>query len=225
MKGWFVTGTDTGVGKTLVAAGLMRALRARGLSVAGMKPVASGCEAHAKRLQNADALILQAEASIETAYEAVNPYAFAPPVAPHIAARERGVRIELAHIVAAAQRLARRVDFMVIEGVGGWLVPLSEDSTLADLAVQLRLPVVLVVGMRLGCLNHALLTAEAMRARNCAPAGWVASCIDPDFPRLEENIETLRARIHTPLLGVVPHLSRPDTATVASCLDPSPLLD
>ncbi|NIR60103.1 MAG: dethiobiotin synthase [Gammaproteobacteria bacterium] len=223
MEGLFVTGTDTGVGKTLAAAALMHALRARGSSVAGMKPVASGCEATPAGLRSPDALALQARAGGSTPYELVNPYAFAEPAAPHLLAAEAGVSIEPGRIVRSAETLSAGFDCLVVEGVGGWLVPIGSAATMADVAEALGLPVVMVVGVRLGCLNHALLTAEAVRARGLRVAGWVANRLEPGAPRAEDNIVALRERLGAPCLGVVPPLAAPSAAAAAAYLDLSPL--
>jgi dethiobiotin synthetase len=171
VRGVVVTGTDTGVGKTLVAAGLLHGLARRGLRVAGMKPVATGCERTAAGLRNDDALCLGRHASVDAAYEEINPYAFEPAIAPHVAAAEAGVRIDLARIAACCARLSRGADRVVVEGVGGWRVPLNEREDVGDLARLLGLPVLLVVGVRLGCLNHARLSADAIAGRRRAVGG------------------------------------------------------
>lgn len=199
MKGYFVTGTDTGVGKTRIAVELIHALRARGLHVAGMKPVAAGHEAGAL---NEDVIALTQAANVEADLADVNPYAFEPPIAPHVAAAQAGVRIELEVIRAAYARLAAQADVVVVEGAGGWRVPLNDRDDMADLAQALGLPVVLVVGLRLGCLNHALLTADAIRQRGLSWGGWVGNAIDPDMACRDENIETLRSRLSGPCLGI-----------------------
>ncbi len=223
MRGVFVTGTDTGVGKTWVSRALLKGLNQRGSAV-GMKPVASGCERGPEGLRNEDALGLIAESVPRPDYPLVNPYAFAPPIAPHLAALESGQRIAIEVILERYHALARLADRVVVEGVGGWLVPLQEGGpTVADLAVALGLPVVLVVGLRLGCINHALLTAEAIRGRRLPLVGWVANRIDPAMTRPEANIQTLATHLGAPLLGVVPHLPAWDAATVAASLDLGPL--
>ncbi len=202
VRGYFITGTDTGIGKTRVAVALLHALRRQGRPALGFKPVASGCEAAADGLRNADALALQAASARVLPYELVNPYAFAPPIAPHLAAARAGVTIDVRRIcddIASA-----RPEWAVVEGVGGWLVPLNERETVADLAAALALPVVLVVGLRLGCINHALLTAAAVRARGAPLAGWVANPIDPAFTDASGNIEALQARLDAPLLAQLP---------------------
>ena len=199
MSGLFVTGTDTGVGKTRVAVALIHALRARGLRVAAMKPVSAGS---APGELNGDVTALLHAANVDADLRDVNPYAFAEPVAPHIAAELAGVRIELDVIAAAFGRLAAAADVVVVEGAGGWRVPLNERDDMADLAQRLGLPVVLVVGLRLGCLNHALLTAESIARRQLPWAGWVGNHIDPAMARQAENIAALRARLPDPCLGV-----------------------
>jgi len=220
LRGCFVTGTDTGIGKTVVSAGILHALARQGHRVAGMKPVASGCIATPEGLRNDDALVLQGESSVPLAYEAVNPCALEPPIAPHLAAAEAGTAIGVDPLVRAARRLGAGADCLVVEGVGGWLVPLEGRATVADLAQALALPVVLVVGVRLGCLNHALLTAESIQARGVAFAGWVANQVDPRAARVEGNIDTLRRRLPAPLLGIIPPFPEPPAAAdVAECLD------
>ena len=215
MKGYFVTGTDTGIGKTVISVALLHGLRQLGLSAIGMKPVASGCERTPAGLRNADALALQAASVADVPYGEVNPYAFEPPIAPHIAAAEAGVEILIDHIVDRARSLAGPFEAVVVEGVGGWLVPFGADTTVADLARALDLPVVLVVGMRLGCLNHALLSAQSISACGCRLAGWVANTVDPDCARLQANIATLQQRLGVPLLGTVPYLDEPDPGRAA----------
>lgn len=206
--GIFVTGTDTGVGKTLVAQGLVRALRARGLWVAPMKPVASGCRATSAGLRNEDAEALIAAAGGGFAYQLVNPCAYAPAIAPHLAAAEAGRPISLPAIEAAYRQLAAQSDLVVVEGAGGWRVPIDEQRTLAAVPRRLGLDVLMVVGVRLGCLNHALLTAEAIRADGCRLVGWVANLIAADDPRAQAQIDTLVRHLPAPLWGIVPWLER-----------------
>lgn len=206
--GCFVTGTDTGVGKTRVAAGLIRALRAADLNAAGMKPVASGCEVTKQGLRNADALALQAASGDKLPYDWVNPYAFEPAIAPHLAAETAGVKLSIELIVARFSLIKAHRAPIVVEGAGGWLVPIDARHTLADVAVALRLPVVLVVGMRLGCLNHALLTAAAIERSGLTLAGWVANAIDPKFERADDNFASLEKRLAAPCLGRIPHRGR-----------------
>jgi len=202
--GLFVTGTDTGVGKTVVSLALMALLQAKGYSVAAMKPVASGCTRHSGRLVNDDARRLQVQADPALPYDDVNPYAFEPAIAPHLAAAEVARPIALEVIAGAYTRLSDRADLTVVEGVGGWLVPLNGRQTVADLALRLGLPVLLVVGIRLGCLNHALLSARSIDGHGTRLAGWVANHVAPDTERAAENVASLQARIEAPLLGEVP---------------------
>ena len=218
-RDFFVTGTDTGVGKTLVSSALLRGLRQRGRSVAGMKPVASGSDPGPMGLRNEDALALQAESSRRWPYEVVNPYAFAPPIAPHLAAAEAGVEVGLEHILSCFRELREGSESVVVEGAGGFLVPLGPGVSFADLPRALGLEVVLVVGLRLGCLNHAFLTAEAIANRGLNLAGWAGSLVDPGFERLPENIESLRAGLPAPCLGVIPHLATPDLDRAVAALD------
>jgi dethiobiotin synthetase len=208
---FFVTGTDTGVGKTRVATTLCRAFAGR--RVAAMKPVASGCTRTAGGLRNEDALALLAAMTVRASYEEVNPYAFEPAIAPHIAAGEAGCRIDLSLLDRCFERLCLRSDLLVVEGAGGWLAPIDAQRSFADLAVRWELDVILVVGLRLGCLNHALLTAEAVERRGLRLRGWVANAIDAGFERREANLETLRARISAPCIGEFPHAGRWDAET------------
>ncbi len=217
-QGFFVIGTDTGVGKTLISAALVHGFAQRGYAAAGMKPVAAGCPREQGVLVSDDVEQLCAAASVVLPREIVNPYAFEPALAPHIAARMAGVTIDLDAIQAAFIQAQAAVDVLVVEGVGGFRVPLNETRDTADLAVQLELPLVLVVGMRLGCLNHALLTVEAVLARRLHLVGWVANCMDADMPALEENLAALAARIPAPCLGTIPFLPQPDFKHTATML-------
>ena len=219
-KSFFITGTDTGVGKTHVACALLHATRLRGRTAIGMKPVAAGIEQDGR---NDDVTRLLAASSGPAPLAWVNPYAYAPAIAPHIAAQEAGRPIELAVIGQALDRLRARADVVWVEGVGGFRVPLGEGRDTADLAVYLALPVVMVVGMRLGCLNHALLTAEAIAARGLTLAGWIANRIDPEMARFEANLASLQTRLTAPLLGVLPYGIPCEQA--AATLDLSALLD
>jgi dethiobiotin synthetase len=217
-RDYFVTGTDTGVGKTLVTAALLRRLRESGLVVAGMKPVAAGSVEGPEGPANEDALLLQAESSVRHPYADVNPWLFEPAIAPHLAAAEAGVVIDTARIAAAHARLRVGADVVLAEGAGGFLVPLDEERSLADLPPLLGMDVVLVAGLRLGCLNHALLTAEAIAARGLALAGWVGNALDPRFSRRDQNIATLAARLPAACLGIVPWMPSPDVGTAAAAL-------
>jgi len=210
--GLFVTGTDTGAGKTHASVALLLALRARGLRASGMKPVASGCSATADGLRNDDALALIAASEPAPAYASCNPFAYAPPIAPHVAAREAGREVSLEAIREAHAALAREADRVVVEGVGGWMAPLSDRLMQADLVRALELPVVLVVGLRLGCLSHALLSARAIVADGARLAGWIANRIDPAMLAADASLDTLRARIAAPLLGVIGHGQAPAQA-------------
>ncbi len=225
MRGFFITGTDTEIGKTWVSCGLMRALAQQGLKVVGMKPVASGCLPTPQGMRNEDALRLQALSSLETAYEDINPYAFEPAIAPHIAAREAGVSICFQTIQQTAECLASEADYLVVEGVGGWRVPLGNDGDVAMLAKVLELPVILTVGVRLGCINHALLSAEAIQSDGLSLAGWVGNLVDPIAQRLEDNLQTLHDGIPAPCLGVVPFLSEYNSERLAECLNSNILLN
>lgn len=216
--GLFVTGTDTGVGKTVVSLALMALLQGKGYTVAAMKPVASGCTRDRGRLVNDDACRLRLQADLALPYDDVNPYAFEPAIAPHLAAAEVARCIDLEVIAEAHSRLAARADCTLVEGVGGWLVPLNAHQTVADLALRLGLPVVLVVGIRLGCLNHALLSARSIDAHGTPLAGWVANHLAPDTQRAAENVDSLRARIEAPLLGELPWRPDASASDMAACL-------
>jgi dethiobiotin synthetase len=220
--GLFVTGTDTGVGKTLASCALLHRLRARGVRALGMKPVAAGVEASPEGPVNPDVAALRRASSWPALLEQVNPYLFEPPIAPHLAAASAGVRIEMAPIRKAFEALRASADAIVVEGVGGFLVPLNDREDAGDLAVALALPVVLVVGMRLGCLNHALLTQQAIVARSLRLAGWIANSIDPRMQRFEDNLQALRQRIAAPLLGVIPHSAMADPASIELTLPQDP---
>ena len=215
-RGCFVTGTDTEIGKTLISAGLLQACRNHGLSAVGMKPVAAGATEVNGQQSNEDVEALVAASSIAAERALVNPYLFSPPIAPHIAAEETKTRIDAKRIVDCFGQLAAMADIVVVEGVGGFRVPLYEGLDTADLASNLGLPVVLVVGLRLGCINHALLTAEAISARGLSCIGWVANQIDPQMSRVQEDIAALDARLDMPRLAYVEHLSEPTADMVAS---------
>lgn len=197
----FVTGTDTGAGKTFVACALLKHLRQQGLNVCGYKPVASGCQRTPEGLRNEDALALQQAAGTAEPYERINPYAFEPAIAPHLAAAAAGVRIERARLDQAHVQLAAKHDWVVVEGAGGWQVPLNDDITFADWVASHQWPVVLVVGMRLGCINHALLSVESI-ARRAPLLGWVANALPPEMPQLLGNIATLERLMPAPKLEI-----------------------
>lgn len=213
-RGVFIAGTDTGIGKTYASCALLHALRGAGLDAVGMKPVASGCEATPHGLRNADALALRAASAPPTpAYAQVNPVALAEPVSPHLAAHAAGVEITLPPLRAAYAALAAERDVVVVEGVGGWLAPLSDTLPASVLATGLGLPVILVVGLRLGCLNHALLSARAIAADGCRLLGWIGNTIDPAMARLDDNLDTLCRLLPAPCLGVLDYA--PDSAPAA----------
>lgn len=213
---YFLTGTDTEIGKTFVTCALLHRARQSGLSAAGLKPVAAGTDAAGR---NDDVEAIRAASSVELAPEIVNPYCFAAAIAPHLAAVEAGRAIAFAPIAAACRQARAAAEFVVVEGVGGFRVPLGADGDSADLAVALGLPVLLVVGMRLGCINHALLSAEAIAARGLTLAGWVANRIDPAMARFAANLQTLRDLLPAPLLGVVPHAPAGGSRGAAAALD------
>jgi dethiobiotin synthetase len=212
--GIYVTGTDTGIGKTFCSVALLRALAGRGRRAVGMKPVASGCEAGPDGLRNEDALALIDASPSAPRYPLVNPYALAEPTAPEIAAAQAGVAIALDPLIAAYAEL-RGHGIVVVEGVGGWLAPLSDRLMQSDLARRLELPVLLVVGLRLGCINHALLSARAIAADGLPLIGWVCNRIDPAMLHAEQTIGILRQRLPAPCLGVVPHRAGAELAAAA----------
>jgi dethiobiotin synthetase len=214
-QAYFLTGTDTEIGKTFTACALLHAARAAGFAAAGLKPVAAGVDAGGRN-EDVDSLVAASAVALPPAV--VNPYCFRAAVAPHIAAAEEGRAIDFAVIADAVTAARRQADFVVVEGVGGFRVPLGVDRDSADLAVALGLPVILVVGLRLGCINHALLTAEAIAARGLTLAGWVANTVDRDMARREENVAALAERLAAPLLGVLPRLPGAGPARAAGCL-------
>jgi dethiobiotin synthetase len=212
-RGVFVTGTDTGVGKTVVACALVRALRSRGLRVAVMKPVAAGSARTAEGLRNGDALALIEAAGQPAPYALVNPYCFEPAVSPHIAAEDLKIEVDISRILLDLDVLAADVDCTVVEGAGGWLTPINERQTMADLAAALRLPILVVVGLRLGCLSHAQLTRLAVGLRGMSFGGWIANGVDPDMARAADNLATLERLFGEAALEVVPYT--PDSGGLA----------
>lgn len=224
----FITGTDTEIGKTLVSAALLRGFAHLGLHAAAMKPIAAGAVEVDGVWHNEDADVLDAAANAPLPPELRTPYLLKAPAAPHIVAEREQVTLDIAHIVACHQQALERADVVVVEGVGGFRVPLDGERDTADLARALQLPVVLVVGMRLGCINHALLTADAIKARGLKLVGWVANRVDPSMQFADENIATIRAWLqrdhHAPLLGVVPRLDPPSPEAAANHLDTDALL-
>lgn len=222
--GFYVTGTDTGIGKTVASAALLHALRARGLRAVGMKPVASGCERIGGEWRNEDALTLRHASDPRPDYADINPFALPEATAPELAARSAGVEVALAPIVAAYARLASQADAVVVEGVGGWAAPLSTALDQIDAVRALRLPVVMVVGLKLGCINHARLTADAIAAAGARLAAWIGNDVDPALDRADDYFALLAPRIAAPCLGRLPFAAEPDPAALAAYLDCDPLL-
>ena len=215
----FVTGTDTGVGKTLISSALLHGLSQAGLKTVGMKPLAAGAEMRDGVLYNDDVAALEGASSLSVPRELVVPYLLREPAAPHIAAELEKIAIEPQRLLDSYAQLTSQAEAVVVEGVGGFRVPLTDDFDTADLAKKLQLDVILVVGLRLGCLNHALLTAEALAARGLRLAGWVANQIDPAMSHQQGNIDALRSRLSAPLIGRVPFMAQASAAAAAHCLD------
>ena len=203
---YFITGTDTEIGKTTISCAIIRALAKKDLQVAAMKPVAAGAFDFDGVLHNEDVDALMEASNMSLPLSLTTPYLLKTPIAPHLSAELDHVVIDTNHIAACYREICNRADAVVVEGVGGFCVPFTDCTDSAELAVQLGLPVILVVGMKLGCINHALLTAEAVRSRGLTLAGWIANTIDPHMPFCEENIQTLEARLNAPRLGTMPHL-------------------
>jgi dethiobiotin synthetase len=217
---YFVTGTDTEVGKTFVSAALLYALNNNGVSAVGLKPLAAGCEMHEGQWKNEDALTLQQASFLDLPYDIVNPIALPDAIAPHLAALKQGRSLSVKNTIDALKGgLEVESDVVLIEGAGGWYVPLNDTEFFSDFAVALSLPVVLVVGLRLGCINHAMLTVAAIKQAGLPLVGWVANCIDPNMGSMEENIRTLKNAIDAPCLGVVPYLPSALPQDAAGCLD------
>lgn len=219
MRAYFVTGTDTDVGKTYVSSLLLQAAAKQGKRSAGYKPVSAGCDVIDGELVNDDATQLQRAGSLALPLASVNPIAFAPPVAPHIAAEEAGTVIDTATIASGFQRIAAQgPELLIMEGAGGWRLPIGNGRYLSEVVVALELPVIIVVGMRLGCLNHALLTAEAVQRDGLKLTGWIANQIQPDMPRYTQNLATLAQLMPAPLLAEVPHQGAPQTAAMEALI-------
>lgn len=228
---FFVTGTDTDSGKTLATSGLLMAFNRESTRLGsqwltlGVKPIASGCEMTSSGLRNSDALQLMACSTLKLSYEQVNPFSFLPAIAPHIAAKNAGINLSPEAIAARLDLpVFAAADLCLLEGAGGWRLPLGEGRYLSELVQQLQLPVILIVGMKLGCLNHALLTQEAILADGLEIAGWVANRIDPHMSVFDENLATLKEMMSAPFLGCIPHLSEPTAENAAIYLDIKPLL-
>ncbi|TAK61212.1 dethiobiotin synthase [Methylobacter sp.] len=202
-QGYFITGTDTNVGKTWATIALMRYFKSRGKSVVGMKPVASGCSMQDGQLKNEDALLIQKNASLPVDYDLINPYAYEPPVPPHIAGVENPVELDL--VAAKFELLKTLADVIIVEGAGGWYAPLNEWEAISDLAKTLALPVIMIVAIKLGCINHARLTYQAIERSGLSCSGWIGVCTDPDYLGRDETILTMKAAVDAPLLGVLPY--------------------
>ena len=207
-KGYFITGTDTNVGKTWATIALMRYFKQQGRSVVGMKPVASGCSMQDGQLKNEDALLIQENASVKIDYDLINPYAYELPVSPHIAGINNPVN--LATVIDRFNNLKALAEIVLVEGAGGWYAPLNDHEDISDLAKALALPVILVVAIRLGCINHAKLTFQAIQLSGIPCAGWIAMCVDPDMLKPDENICTIKTALNVPLLGVLPYMASAD---------------
>lgn len=215
-QGVFITGTDTAVGKTLTAGALLRSLSQMGVNACGFKPIAAGAHQSDDGMRNKDAELLMEFSSPGASYEQVNPVLVEAAIAPHIGLEQEGRRFEMESVIEAFDSLVGRFDFVVVEGAGGWLVPLGGEEDMASLAARLGLPVVLVVGVRLGCISHSLLTVEAIQSRGLHLAGWVGSCLDPDMPALPENLLTLDKVLTAPRLGLIPWLEQGDESGKAT---------
>ncbi|MEN8213341.1 MAG: dethiobiotin synthase [Pseudomonadota bacterium] len=222
MSGYFITGTDTGVGKTVVTLAVMEKLKQQGLTVAGFKPVASGCSRGVDGLRNSDAVQIMQAGSCELPYSLVNPYAFEPPIAPHLAAARSGEPIRIERIASIYRQLEQRAERVVMEGAGGWAVPLGDDAMLPDVACRLGLTVILVVGLRLGCINHALLTAAAIRMSGLEFGGWIANQQQPELDAMDDIVDAMQQRIDAPLVGVVPWRENPKPGEIAAYLEGFP---
>ena len=218
-NGYFITGTDTGIGKSWCSAALIWKLQQQGYTAAGMKPIASGCINTAEGLRNEDALLLQQFSSTPIPYSEINPYAFTPAIAPHIAAEQAGICIDFAVIKQHFDVISSFSDFTIVEGVGGWLVPLNDQQTVADLATTLGLPIIMVVGLRLGCINHALLTASQIQQSGNHLAGWIANPFEADMSQQQSNFDTLRKMIDAPHLGTTPLLNHFDHQQLAAAIE------
>lgn len=219
MTAFFITGTDTEVGKTWATAALMEAIKAQGHRVVGMKPIASGCEETAEGLRNDDALKIQQACSEPVPYDQINRYRFLPPISPHIAAREAGVNIDGDLIRQDVDQIRKTADVTLVEGVGGWLAPINDHETVESLALRLDLPVILVVGIRLGCLNHAILTQRAIESSGVRLAGWVGNVLGQSMQSLDDNIQYLRENLHGECFGITPYLDAYDPVTASQHID------
>ena len=218
-QGFFITGTDTGVGKTLISAALIHSLRNQNIRASGMKPIASGCIETDHGLKNEDADMLLQASNVDAEYDLICPYRFLPPIAPHIAAQGQGTVISIEHIMECYHRLQSCSDTVVVEGVGGWQVPLDEHKSMSDLAIELDLPVIIVVGGRLGCINHAVLTADSVLASGLSVAGWEFNQIDPDMQKIAAVKQTLQHKMPAPLIADIPWQKNPAAREISIQLD------
>jgi len=218
INGLFITGTDTSCGKTEITLGLMQLLQSREHTVLGMKPIASGATPTAEGLRNEDAIRILEQGSVQVPYRTLNPYVYEPPIAPHLAAELENEEIDLSVISTYCISLSQQADCIIVEGVGGWRVPFNKQQSAADLALMLNIPVILVVGLKLGCINHALLTVENIQASGVRLAGWVANEVEPYMLNKDDNITTLQTAITAPCLGVVPYLKSPSAKDIAESL-------
>ena len=216
-KGYFITGTDTNAGKTWTTLALMHAFKKQGKSIIGMKPVASGCRLIDGKLKNDDALLIQQHATVNIDYDLINPYAYELPVSPHLAGKDNPVDMSL--LLSRFNQIKSMADIVLVEGAGGWYSPVNDSQDISDLAKALDLPVILTVAIRLGCINHAKLTAQAIRLQGLNLVGWIAVCSDPNIQYPEENIGTISKSIDSHLLGTLPYLERPDFDLLAEHLD------
>lgn len=223
-KRWFITGTDTEVGKTVASCALLQAANRAGYRTAGYKPVASGSDLTPDGVRNGDALALQRNSSLELGYREVNPYVFEEPTSPHLVSRTAGIAIDRAVMSQGLAALEQKADWVQVEGAGGWFTPLSETYTFADWVREQQLPVILVVGVKLGCINHAMLTAAAVQAAGLRLAAWIANDVAPPGARHQDYLASLQARIPAPMLGEIPWLDDPFTQDTGRFLDIS-LLD
>ena len=215
----FITGTDTDVGKTRIGCGILEYAKQHGLSSAAVKPMAAGCELTDEGFKNEDALELIEAMTLELPYSEVNPFALEPAIAPHIAAEQAGIEVSAKQLTEHCQKIIDlKSGITLVEGAGGWRVPINRSETFADVAKMLNLPVILVVSMRLGCINHAMLSLEAIRADGLSMVGWVANRVDAEMSCYQENLETLKRQIPEPCLGVVPHLEKPCGKEIARYL-------
>lgn len=216
-SGFFVTGIDTNVGKTWATLALMQYFKQQGFTVVGMKPVASGCQRHNGQLKNTDALLLQANSSVHLEYTKINPYAFKLPISPHLASKKTTVRLDV--ISQTFDYLLTQADLVIVEGAGGWLSPVSDSHDIADIANILQLPVIMVVAIRLGCINQARLTYAAIQNSNSICKGWLAVRIDPKIAKAKATINTIKNQVSAPLLGVLPCITKLDIITLSMCLN------